>query len=72
MSKLWLLSLLTVSLAVAGSASANGGMGDSSAHLKEMNAICDMQRRGEGPLQPNMCLPEYPLGSDRNPQERRW
>jgi len=24
------------------------------------NAICDAQRRGEGPLYPNLCMPEYP------------
>ncbi len=44
-----------------------GGMGDPSAHIKEMNAICEKQKRGEGPLYPNLCLPEYPLA----PVERR-
>jgi hypothetical protein len=31
-------------------------------HLMHMNRICEMQRRGEGPMYPNMCLPEYPPG----------
>ncbi len=61
MSKLLLLSLLSASASLLpfGQASA-GGMGDPSTHIREMNAICDRQRRGEGPLYPNFCLPEYP------------
>jgi hypothetical protein len=57
--------LLTASLAasailpIVGPAFA-GGMGDSSAHIREMNAICEKQKRGEAPLHPNLCLPEYP------------
>ena len=48
------------------------GMGDPSAHLREMNALCDRQRRGEAP-QPNFCLPEYPPAAvaDGPPQRRR-
>ncbi len=47
----------------AGPAFANGGgMGDPSTHIREMNAGCDAQRRGEAPPYPNLCLPEYPLG----------
>ena len=37
-----------------------GGMGDSSANTREKNAICEAQKRGEGPLYPNLCMPEYP------------
>lgn len=49
------------------------GMGDPSAHLREMNALCDRQRRGEAPPQPNFCLPEYPPAAvaDGPPQRRR-
>ena len=45
----------------AGSALA-GGMGDPSKPMRERNAICEKQRRGEGPLSPNLCLPELPPG----------
>jgi hypothetical protein len=37
-----------------------GGMGDPSAILRQNNAICDAQRRGERPRYPDMCLPELP------------
>jgi hypothetical protein len=59
-----LIGILTASLGLiqTGVASA-GGMGDPSTVLKEKNAICERQRRGEGPLQPNMCLPELPVDS---------
>ena len=73
MSKLGLFSILTAGLALAAtSASAAGGMGDPSVLLKQKNAICDLQRHGEGPRQPDMCLPEYPLDSDRSAAEKRW
>jgi hypothetical protein len=53
--------LIGVLLAIAGVGPAlAGGMGDPSAHIKDMNRICEMQKRGEGPLSPNLCLPEYP------------
>jgi hypothetical protein len=39
----------------------SGGMGDPSTVTREKNAICEAQRRGEGPLHPNMCLPELPV-----------
>jgi hypothetical protein len=47
-----------------------GGMGDPSQHLKDMNAICQMQRHGVGPLSPNLCLDDYPVASvdHRRPQ----
>jgi hypothetical protein len=63
MARLPLLSLLTAAavLAAVGSTSAAGGMGDASAHLKEMNALCDLQKRGEIAREPNLCQPEYPL-----------
>jgi hypothetical protein len=52
------------------SAFAYGGMGDPSTVLKEKNAICEAQKRGEGPLYPNMCLPELPV-DDRLPGHAR-
>jgi hypothetical protein len=45
-----------------------GGMGDPSQHLKDMNAICEMQRHGVGPLSPNLCLDEYPVGPGQRPR----
>jgi len=55
---------LFVSIFAAGvsSAVAAGGMGDPSTLLRQKNAICEMQRRGEGPRHPDMCLPEMPPG----------
>jgi hypothetical protein len=38
---------------------ASGGMGDPSAHTRELNAICDAQRRGEYPRYHEACLPDY-------------
>jgi len=65
---------LFVSIYAAGvsSAVAVGGMGDPSTLLRQKNAICEMQRRGEGPRQPDMCLPEMPPASvyDRRAQGR--
>lgn len=48
-----------------------GGMGDPSAVLRQKNAICEQQRRGEGPLYPNMCLPELPVGPVYEERGRR-
>ena len=54
-------NLLVVACLLAGLTPAfAGGMGDPSYILKQKNAICDAQRRGEGPLYPNLCQPEYP------------
>lgn len=39
-----------------------GGMGDPSVVLRQKNAICDQQRRGEIPAEPSFCLPELPVG----------
>jgi len=38
-----------------------GGMGDPSTVLRQKNAICDQQRRGEIPPEPSFCLPELPV-----------
>ena len=65
-----LILFAVFSLATTGAAFA-GGMGDSSAVLKEKNAICEMQRRGIGPLYPNMCLPELPLSAPEPQRGRR-
>jgi hypothetical protein len=40
------------------------GVGDSSAHVREMTAICKKQRRDEAPPTPDMRLPEYPSGAN--------
>ena len=48
-----------------------GGMGDPSVVLRQKNAICEQQRRGEGPLYPNMCLPELPVGPVYEERGRR-
>ena len=67
MRKLIIGSLLATLAGVAAGGPAVAGVGDVNAHVREMNAICERQRRGEGPLSPNMCLPEYPpASSDRN------
>ena len=72
MMKILRLGLLAASVAfVAAGPAAAGGMGDASAHIREMNAICDMQRRGQAPPSPNMCLPEYPPGVVADPHPRR-
>lgn len=64
---------VTLLLAAFGSAPAfaAGGMGDPSTVLRMHNAICEAQRRGEGPLYPNLCLPEYPAVPDSAPERRR-
>ena len=73
MRKIVLLGILAGGLAVqAGVATAGGGMGDPSTVLREKNAICEMQRRGVGPMSPNMCLPELPVdASDHRRPDRR-
>ena len=49
-----------------------GGMGDPSTVLRQKNAICDQQRRGEIPPGPSFCLPELPVGPVyEQPQRRR-
>jgi hypothetical protein len=59
MRKFMIVAALAV---VAAGPALAGGMGDPSTVLKEKNAICNLQRRGVGPLYPNMCQPEYPPG----------
>ena len=62
------VGVASVGNAVAGNM---GGMGDVSAHMREDQAICDAQRRGEYPRYHNACLPdyrpspEYPVSSNR-------
>lgn len=54
--------VLTASFVLASLAPAfAGGMGDPSTVMREKNAICEAQRRGEGPRSPDMCLPELPV-----------
>jgi hypothetical protein len=72
MRKIVVFGILAVGLIGAGPAFAAGGMGDPSTVIREKNAICEMQRRGVGPLQPNMCLPELPVDAvDHRRADRR-
>ena len=50
----------SVGFASIGHAVAGGGMGDVSASMREEQAICDAQRRGEYPRYHDACLPDYP------------
>ncbi len=62
MRKIVTLGLVALVLAdFVTAAFAAGGMGDPSTVIREKNAICEQQKRGIGPMQPNMCLPELPL-----------
>ena len=54
------LSILATVLAFVGfagvdRAAANGNMGDAGAHQREIQAICDRQKRGEIPGYPSGC-----------------
>jgi hypothetical protein len=57
-------------LIAVGPAQANGA-GDCSAHIREMDALCEMQRRGEAPAHPSACLPEHPPGGASYERARR-
>ncbi len=62
--------ILVISLTLAplgASAALAGGMGDPPANLK----ICETQKRGEGPLYPNLRLEELPATPVEAPQCRR-
>jgi hypothetical protein len=61
MRKVFSVASLSTIAGIVWFSPALAGMGDPSTVLREKNAICDMQRRGEGPLYPNMCLPELPV-----------
>ena len=56
----------SIGFASVGQAVANGGMGDPSASMRAMRAICDAQRRGEYPRYYDACLPDYPDRSVRH------
>jgi hypothetical protein len=48
-----------------------GGMGDSSRTMRENNAICEAQRRGEGPRFPDLCWPDLsPGGPAAKPRDK--
>lgn len=51
---------ILIALAAASSPAFAGGMGDTAYHTRQQNAYCDMQRRGEIPRSPDLCLPELP------------
>ena len=59
-SSILALAAIAAALSSPGPAAANGGMGDSSAHVREMQAICEAQKRGEIPRNPDACLPRFP------------
>jgi hypothetical protein len=60
MRNLSIVVLIVASAALSGVGSAVAGMGDPSAGMRYMQAICDAQRRGEYPRYHNACLPDYP------------
>jgi len=68
MRKLLIVSLL---LAATPALAGSGGMGDPSTHLREMNALCEKQKRGEAPRNPDVCLPEYPPGIVEAPHKSK-
>lgn len=63
--------LLAAAVGSIGVGQAFAGGDASAALLRQKNAICEMQRRGQGPLYPSMCLPELPPGPVYHTQERR-
>ena len=56
-----LCSALLGGLASTSALAGGGGMGDVGKFMREKNAICDQQRRGEAPPYPSQCLPELPV-----------
>ena len=66
-----LLGAFALALTVTPALAAGGGMGDPSVVLREKNAICDRQRRGELPPEPSYCLPELPVGPVYEERGRR-
>jgi hypothetical protein len=62
MRNIWLVALVSATVGVVGVENADAAPGDVNALLKQNNAICDQQRRGERPRYPDMCLPEIPPG----------
>jgi hypothetical protein len=74
MRKALLTTISAAVLVAAGAAPAlagGGGMGDVAAHIKEMNALCELQKRHEAAPYPDLCLPEYPPGSPADNSNRR-
>jgi hypothetical protein len=47
-------------IGLLGVAPALAAPGDVNAHLRDINRLCDMQRRGELAPSPSFCLPELP------------
>jgi hypothetical protein len=70
MRKIVLLGVVALMLADFATAAFAGGMGDPSTVIREKNAICEQQKRGVGPMQPNMCLPELPISPPPPPPAR--
>jgi hypothetical protein len=58
-----LATVLDIAIAGAGPAIAGGGMGDPSAHQRQIQETCDKQRRGEIPGYPSGC-PSWALPVD--------
>jgi hypothetical protein len=49
-------------MGLLGAGPAVSAPGDVNAHLRDINRLCDMQRRGELSPSPSYCLPELPPG----------
>ena len=61
MRNLSIVVLIVASVALSGVGSTVArSMGDPSAGMRYMQAICDAQRRGEYPRYHDACLPDYP------------
>jgi hypothetical protein len=64
MRKFSILTILALSAGLAGvgpslaGGSGAGGMGDPSAHMRYMQAICDAQKAGTYPRYHEACLPD--------------
>ncbi len=72
MRNLSILAILALATSFAGAGpSYAGNMGDPSAHMRYMQEICDLQKRGEYPRDHNACLPDdlgSPVGVYQAPQ----
>jgi hypothetical protein len=65
------LSMLSVLLVGVTMTPAHAGLGDVGKFMRDKNAICEQQRRGELPPHPSQCLPELPPGPVYQDQQRR-
>lgn len=60
MSKVSIFALAALVVCFGPTFAMAGGMGDSSAHMRAIQAECDAQKRGEIPRDRQVCLPTVP------------